>query len=594
FYNFAMGDLYSQISQYSSISELTKVGGLTTQKVGNVQLIMPESIANGGYISRESNNSGDNKFDLCEITNSIKAYNVIPNNLGNNNEGFNGLSDGVGNNNVINENCIISGRSTEIGKVIITLSSNTNRLNTKHFVDTNNGVLSNVYLYTGNVDSVNNIALVKVNNGLITNVMVYGVSYANYTLTETNNGEIYSSVSSIKYMATSDTYTSELYGLVKTNNVTGIISDCYSNSFGYTESKDYITNVYGFAMTNYGNILNSTYFIPSSMEYDNVNCGFVKPLGEDASEEEKTKVDNSIIERCYQTAIPSNLLQRKSIWIEENNHCQIRGMKDIEGSIVTRIMIKIDGETEATEITSVKDLKDKITNNPGKYQLSYEYDFYVSADDMPEYTVVRVSRQSDLIDYISSLTNGYIPANTILLITNNFLSDNSESIKVDATKLNKISLNATSAIIGINTKNANNNITLDFNSSNASGQDVVQGIMEHELINVNNGLIAGITIANLEMKKINATARFATIATNNGTLDNVCFTKISVKGIGASFVAGMVSTNSTTGVINNCTIDVYVYSLTWVNRICTTNNGIINNTICTSISYDGDLYYGGV
>ena len=60
-----------------------------------------------------------------------------------------------------------------------------------------------------------------------------------------------------------------MYGLVLTNAETGLISDCYSNSFGYTESNNYITNIYGFAQKNLGTIQYSTYFIPEAMVYDN-------------------------------------------------------------------------------------------------------------------------------------------------------------------------------------------------------------------------------------------------------------------------------------------------------------------------------------
>ena len=584
---YAMGDLYNSLSEYSRLYTLQQQEGMDLVDIGNIQLVVPTTLKDY-IIENASVDVGGNKFNLYNIVghssgNMLKSYNVISEDIDN----CAGWSETVGQTtywNKIESNMILSGRSTESGKVKVGISENIDATTT-YFVNTNNGVLSNLYLITTTgTDTANNHALVDQNNGIITNVMVYGLSRANHTLAKTNNGYIYSSVSSIKYLPSCDD--DQLYGLVVVNEESGVISDCYSNSFAYTESLSYTTDVYGFAKDNFGKIEYSTYYIHSTMEYDNINKDFAYELADYVNPDKVTtdKINASIISNCYNKESPSNLLQRSMIWYEENNHAQIIGIKDIVGGIVTRIMISI-GQGTPVEIENVADLKDKISGN---YKLSYEYEFYVSS--LPSYNVIRVSQESDLINYIDSLHNGYIPAETIILFTNNFSNAYDHIIKIDASKLNKISLTSTSAIIGINTKEgATNNIILDFEMASN------KGVMDHEFINTNNGLVAGIDIYNLEMRKSKTGMNFAPIVNNNGIINNVNFNNISVKGIGTAYVAGLVATN--TGKIYNVNVDgVYIYSLQWVSKICIKNTGIIDThyVIVENIMYDGDMYYGGI
>ena len=211
------------------------------------------------------------------------------------------------------------------------------------------------------------------------------------------------------------------------------------------------------------------------------------------------------------------------------------------------------------------------------YTLSYDYDFYVASTDKPKYNIIRISEGSDLVDYINSTTNGFIPSNTIVLLTNNI--DKSNTISLDASQLAKISLNSTSAIIGINTMSSDK-IILDFGNTT----------MEHALFGTNNGLISGIDIRNLTIKSLVSSSTFAPITSNNGIICDIELHGIIVRGTGCDNVAGLVSTNTRNGVIYNCILEgMIVYSSKWVNMICSSNLGVIEDTICYSITYTGDL-----
>lgn len=542
FGSFAMADIYyvandvsnHYISSYSSIYALNDNDVMMQiEKIGDMGLYIPSSLAGRNYFKRTGSSDKFHPNKITSLSNSTinTQYNVIINSISQCTVG-----------NKVSKNCIVSGRSISTGKVVLGLNSvNTNTI--KYLFAENNGTLSNVYIcVTGNnTSAINKYSLVQTNNGYITNVMVYGITSANYAIAETNNGYIYSSVSSIKYspVVDSDNKTTPLYGLVNVNK--GVISDCYSSSFAYVDDGVIVqTSVYGFANKNEGIIQYSSYYVEPSMLHDNKVEGGVS-------------TGDGVMQVCFNEQTPSVLLARKNIWKEENGHVQIVGMKDIDDSIITKIFITINGKT--TYIQDVAVLKNYITtavNEKKDYTLSYEYAFYqATAVDRPTYRVVRISLGEELEDYIASLNNGYIPANTVVLITNNFAQEDSHVLKVVATKLNRISLSSsTSALIGINTKTTTGgntpNMILDF----STGKDGVYGVMTHELFNENKGLIIGIDICNISFTQSSAGSWFAPIYANYGIISHVNFYNYSVlAAMGTPHVSCMVY-DSSMGIIH--------------------------------------------
>lgn len=586
FSSFAMADLYNEISLYSHIySSLNST--MSKAKIGALQMYIPESLSTSSdecYIVRDksTDQKGSTKFNPQTISTStvgdIKVYNVIINDIGNSGDFVGGI--GVG------EGQIISGRSVSTGYVKIqikcTATDIANRT-IKYFANTNSGVISNIYLCTGEGGDSSPVALVKINNGVITHAMVYGESLANFTIAEENSGRIYACVSAIKYSPLAGE-TTALFGIVSTNNASGVIIDCYSSSFAYADNANNVnhkTAVYGIAGTNNGYIQYSAYSIDSSMSFDNNNCGIVQTG------------DMDKISAVYNSKLPAILLQRNKVWIEENQHIQIVGMKDIDDRIITNIMISVDG-AEAELVKSVAELRAKITSAE-TYKLTYEYSFYThgSSED-PAYKVVRISTGTDLVNYVASLTNGYIPSETIVLVTNNFDQDGASNIiSISASELNRISLNSSSAIIGINTDTdasvSNKNMVLDFIEKDKSGT------MEHELFNINNGLIVDLDFKNLDIVMIYSYSRFAPIYENNGIIRNVLFDNITVKGIGATYVAGMVMYNNSTGIIRDSGVtNINIYSNTWLNYISCFSTGKITNAYRSGVTqYVGNIYANG-
>lgn len=557
FGSFAMADLYDEISTYSNIYALNDI--MDVEKIGDMCFYLPSSLAGNGYITRTGSNDKFHPTKITTLSNSTitSKYNVIITSISN-----------CTTNNSIADNCIVSGRNISTGKVVLGFNSS-NTTDIQYLFSSNNGILSNVYVcVTGNnTSAVNKYALVSVNNGLITNVMVYGITSANYVFAETNNGYIYSSVSSIKYspIVGVNGEITPLYGLVNINK--GTIRDCYSSSFAYVDDGVVAqTEVYGFANENSGKIEYSAYYVETSMLHDNKVVGAVR-------------TGDGEVNTCYNDNTSSVLLSRSNVWYKEDGHVQIVGMKDIDDSIITKIFITIDSNT--TYIQSVSDLRsmiEKAISEGKEYSLSYEYAFYqASAIDKPTYNVVRICTGEELVDYIASLNNGYIPANTIVLLTNNFALETSNIINVVATKLNRISLSSsTTALIGINTEGSAN-MTLDFSTGIDGNNNPVYGVMTHELFNENKGLIIGIDICNISFTQSSASSWFAPIYINYGIISHVNFNRYSVLAtMGTTYVSGMVY-SCERGIIHSSSVDNVSITA-----------GKLYNFICNKVSIDYD------
>ncbi len=618
FIGFAMGDLHGTVSKYSNIYKLVDSNAFAikqgnevlvlegVESIGTVQLFVPSTLK--GLICSETKSF--DKFNPNVISSSItnptlpKTYNVIINNL--TNETINTIPAGY----------VVSGKTLDNGyKVEIYIeNSGSSTSSTKYFVTNNNGVLSNVYLKLGQSSEgsqeINDVALTSTNNGLITNCYVYGLTSCNYVFALNNNGKIYSSASAAKYVKTktNDIY-NYLFAFVQTNNEDAVISDCYSSSFGYTESDrtKYITKV-AMVHSNDGTIQNSAYYLPEEMAYDNELIGFNNPNNVDDN------VNKGEILSCYVGELPKNLLNRKTKFYEENSHIQILGFKDVSGAIVIRLYISTDNGANWNEISSVKQLQedistyttsDNVNDNKPNYTLKYEYDFYVSEDKMPVYNVVRICNSYDFESYINGLTGGYISENTIVMFTNNLSkSTNSYRIQIDPTRLNEINVSKGAAIIGINTSTIESekdkNIILDFSKSYDSSKGTYeQQSMLHSFIKDNRGVLTGFDIHNIIFSTIseNATLAFAPIITNSGVINNVNLENVFVTSAVRSHVAGLVARNEEGAKIKNCIISgLSLSSRRYVNFICTSNVGFIclETVKCTSSSIKGNIYIQGV
>lgn len=550
FVAFSLADLYGEISEFSNIYDL-KDSGFEEVSKNTISIYIPLILSDyaSGIDTTISSKYDLTKIEDNSITISEDKYYVILTDI--DSVSFGSIPTGA----------IIAGRSTESGKVILTLSSSKNASSTSYVVGANNGVLSNIYLKTHyDNDEALNVALVNENNGVITNCYVYGKSTCSYTLANTNNCSIYQSASSIVIYVNND---ADLYGLVNVNN--GIISDCYSSSFGYSASSKYVTNVYGFAQTNAGTIQNSFYYIPEIMLYDNVLKGFAK----DSTSE------NAIIKNCAQNTMkPSFVSSRSGVWTEELDsstnayHAQIRGFKDIVGSIVLRVYAN---SQELIEEITIQSLKNDCING-SEIDFSYEITFY--QDDLPDYSVVRIANADELISYINSLDNGYIPANTIVLITNDINN-------VNASLLNSISLNNNAMIIGINSP------VISF----AEGYSLSKA-----LINTNNGMIANIQFKDLKIDYLdNANGKFAPILSNNGLLYEVNFDNLTLFASNSEYVAGICLSNASSGVIANCVSQYYnISTRKWYCLVCYKNAGSILNSSSLDGIASGSLYPYGV
>ena len=604
FVSFAMGDLYASISEYSSIHKVLEnqedkdntssmiPNTIDASNKINIVLPMPKGLV--GKISRNDDNS---KFVVKNINlsnaNNLAEYNVIAENLTN-------VTIGA-----ISDSQIVSGRTGENGKTTISITAN--NPTTTYFVNENQGVLSNVYLNCGDEGSANNVALVKDNFGLITNVYVYGLSLCNHTIAYNNGvdetkgtGRIYASASSIKFTpknlvddedgyvdigTLSDPF---LYGLVKIN--AGMISDCYSSSFGYTEDHNFKTNIYGFANENTGTIQYSTYFIPDVMLEDNVCVGQVVSNG---SGENKGKIKS-----CYsQESMPETLIKRSTIWTKDTSQVRIIGMNEKKGSIVIRVYITIEGK-EQQEITGVEALKKavaKALTEGKKYTLDYKYDFFTDTTT-PKYDVVRITNGQAFVDYLSA-NNYTIPQDTIIMFTDIVVEDKSHnkswSNEITISGLTKaITVSHSSAIIGISSNVTGGFAGMVLNFSEGEGENMKKQTLMNAFIDYNRGLLEGICIKGLKLdmagKAMSGKAAFAPILVNLGVIHNVCFDNVDVMASQMSCVTGFVGVNDEGGIIKDCqTNNVYIQTGKICYRVCYKNEGTISNVTSKSVAHAG-------
>lgn len=447
---------------------------------------------------------------------------------------------------------VLSGRTTEDGKVKITKTNNPFSSDTEFAFESNNGIISNVYFetstYEGSLAVAQNVAFVNENEGIIKGVYAYGLSSSKYSIAKINSGSILQSGSYVVYYPTDNTSTS--YGLVDTNS--GLISDCYSMNSIYTKSNSSENSVYGLAKQNSGTIQYSYYDIPELMTYNNNYAGIVK---------ENIKDSGATIYRCESNSNPSFARQRKTIWTEENNHSQLIGVKDIKGAITIEISV-VEGAT-STSYKTVSAIKEAIklhanAEMPSAIQFDYELKFF---DMEPaKYNAIRFKEGYVFTNYINSLTTSYIPENTILLIDGNIFV-NSE--------LKAFSIPSSSMILGLR---ATANIIYTNTTS-----------LGHEIINTNNGIIAGVNFENFNLQNQSGMRVFAPIIYNYGIIYKVSFKNIYypsknrgiyVDGKSAKYVSAICVYNRPDAIISNCSAENFsLYSGDKVNFICNFNYG---------------------
>lgn len=610
FTSFAMADVNNALSQYSA---LTKLSGVTRKQtkvynadkkayvISNVIFPIADGLKNL-TIEVESNSSetlarqdGKTRFTIRTYTSSDTVIDTTNKYVAINADGDGITVSAIG---ILPKGNYISGRSNSTGKALITLNYSKSAVSTGYFVGTNNGVISNIYMRsskkTGDstVDELN-VALVKTNNGLITDSYVYERTTSQFGLAETNNGRIYKSATATIYLGEED----EIYGLVKIN--AGTISDCYSASAGYTENDSKTTDVY-MVLDNgvgevKGSIINSFYYIPDILDFDNVVKGVYKKHSttQEGKPVDLTKQGN--VTNVYNTKNPSFVSSRTSIWGTENEHGQINGIKDIAGAMVLHIYYAKEGSSSFVDISTIGTLRMYLTtNNPSKSNHRFKYKIHFYESGTPKYNVVRVVKASDLTDYIDSLVGKTytIPTKTVVAIFND--------ISVSPDLLHSFSLSYNSMLVGlVNTDK--DGVTTDRRVIDFGGKD-----MSHEFIKTNSGILANFILRRLSIVYTEQTGSFAPILTNSisAVICNIQLgydkasdsVGIKIQAPLATTVSGLIATNN--GMVYNATLyslniqSLYYYAI----FICLNNAGkdsyYINNLRYVNLSTSSRLYTG--
>lgn len=623
FSTFAMADVYDTISPYSN---LTKLSGVTRMKISvynsaeknittsNARLPIAVSLGDivekVKVVSNESTvSTGNTRFTMKAYTSSVStvdiatSYKYVAISVSGDGMTVSAIT-------TLPKGNYISGRSISTGKSLITLNYSKSAVGTGYFVGTNNGVISNIYMRSSkktiNADDETieelNVALVDTNNGLITDSYVYERTTSQFGLAETNNGRIYKSATATIYLGEED----EIYGLVKIN--AGTISDCYSASVGYTENDSKTTDVY-MVLDNgvgsgenevKGSIINSFYYIPDILDFDNVAKGVYKRHS--TTQEGKT-VDltkQGTVTNVYNTKNPSFVSSRTSIWGTENEHGQINGIKDIAGAMVLHIYYASTMATGGvfTDIDSIATFKNNLFNYNYNYSRSrfiYKVHFYES--EAPKYNVVRVVKASDLTDYINSLAGKdyTIPTNTVVAIFND--------ITVSSDLLHSFSLSTRSMFIGLENTDKDGNLNsrpvIDF-----GGKE-----MDHEFIKNNSGFVANFILRRLSIVYNEQRASFAPILTNSTSaiIDNVQFgydkagandsIGIKIQAPLATIVSGLVAVNN--GRVYNAKLyslniqSLYHYAIFICSNSVGTDTNYTVNLTYTNLSTSSKLYTTG-
>lgn len=498
FESYAMADLYDTISEYSPIYSLVKElkNGFNADKIGNIQLPVPVNLK--GVISKTSTDSGGTRFDLDSNLNTSGKYRVIMTDV-KAEEGANYISQLISS---LTGNQVLSGRSTSSGKVTVTFNYSEN---ITYFIGTNEGIISNIYFSLG-TSNPNNMAIVSTNNGLITNCYVYGLSSASYPIANTNNGRIYQCVTAIK------TTNPVICGFANSNN--GQIYDCYSRSFAYNHTAEF----YGFVKEGNENIKYCAYNIPEGLEGLHVNLTEL-PLN------------------CYKDKAPKDLIARSAVWYQEGDTIQIKGMTSRLGDLQYNVVVYLDGEDISTASQLKAKLREKMINGQD-INLTYSYDFY--SDSNNKYTAVLITNATEFISYINGLNNGCIPNNTIVLLTNNITIDAS---KLSTFSLSETSMligvggNITINFADENNKTIMNHSFINQNKGFISGITLENIEFYYNLVSnsfapiVDNlGIIYNVNYKNVIIRAINTNWVAGLVYKNeaNGFIKNCTLTNIAI------------------------------------------------------------------
>lgn len=589
FIGYAYADIYSAVNPLSEIYTLTSSAGMTetlssvkvvnrsTVEESNNNMSLPvvsalKNISIQMITNQTSNSSGFSRFYVKEI--NTDEQNSYPSSAPVNYAAIT-TDVTISHIDILESSKHISGKTTANGKVIVTLGYSFNAEGYGNLVGENRGVISNIYLRSSkeNAGVVNplNVSLVETNNstGLITGVYVYERTESQFGLAKTNLGRIYGSATATVYLP--NTNDLEIYGLVENN--AGIIADCYSSSVGYIENAGKKFTTYMVKNNTNGTIMNSFYYIPDVISYYN-NMGEIAKTGE-----------NSIVSNCSKSQSPSSILSRTNIWTTENDHAQLKGIKDIKNAMVVHMYYGTNIASQ-TDIVSVASVKSLLATGSSNYVFSWKIKFYERDEDLPTYNVVRISSGEKFVDYINNLDidDPIVSDNTVVAIFND--------IQVGS-GLRPFSLSSASMIVGTYRKEFDDNTseyiecsipTISFGSK-----------LDQEFISVNRGLIANILLSGLTIEYVGQDNAFAPIGTNVGVIYNVTLKNLTVSALKTTHVAGLLSKNESGAVV--CKVSIvnidlnsnYAYVKVIYNNQGTAENVSVGGTE----KYNGKWRYGG-
>ena len=558
FNTYALADLYVTISTYSLLGRI--IGSNAFFANANVktnkslQVIIPTGTTLPANLDGAIFNPNVLSGSVTDV--NLSGYNVILDNVR--------LT-----NTTLNSEAIVSGRTLLNGKAILTLSNTSGATDTKYAFSENNGVISNIYFKTsgdGLEENITgqNVTLVKTNNGIITNVYAYGMTESTYSIAYENTsvGKILKSASATIYVGAS----SNIYGLVYSNK--GYISDTYSSNFGHTKNINSITTVYGLAYENLGQIDYSFYYIPEVMEYENTLRGICYS--------DRSGVGASLVRgktyRCENSELPAFVFTRSTIWTTENEHGQILGIVDIKGAIVLKLKMMSSGSTTYDVDVIKSTLKTKSSTD---YYFDYDVNFY--STEKLTYTIVRFNNGGNFANYINSIIYTSLPENTIVLIDGDITIN---------TEIKSISIPSSSMILGLRVESSGKNSSITFDNKT---------YIQHELIRYNYGVIGCIEFKGFKFNNAEESRYFAPIMYNYGVVYTIVFSNDSqVYGGYSKIVAGIVSINGKSAVINKCAVtDFTIYSIEYFNYICNEDYGKVYNCVSSNMAGSGTFYING-
>lgn len=510
---------------------------------------------------------------------------------------------------------IISGQTLENGKIHInSYYSVSGSTPYQHIIGENHGVISNVYM--GRTDQPYNYLMVNENgkNGLITNCYVYGLKSGDSNvgiIAKFNDGRLYQSASavivSIDKSFKDQDY--DIYGLVGGNRTTGVISDCYSKSFGDASSHKSTANLY-LIKGGTGIIKYSMVGFPSLVGFENVVKGITK--------------DGDKIDTCQTNLNPywgiGGNNNRRGVWTTEIDQstgermAQIHGIHDAPGATVIDVRLiekKVDSRviswsnnrfyyyisdinysfsaaTSTYNINSIKSFKDKIMNDYRistdtqtftKYNTnSYSYDkddeyalndgevvnfgfnfqlkFYQSTK--PNYNAVVIGAGNQLKTYINGLkdtnNDGYkeIPNNTIVIVC---------ADKIEINQNIGISIPENSAFVGVNpydvTGDGSYSVGLGKVKIKYTGNTPIKDYMFTRVDDTAFGLLMGFDFQLFNLQLSNQYYAAPIYTAYGGVLNNLQFSGCTIEGQGITRIAGIVGYAGNNSFVTNCHIGAY-------------------------------------